>query len=74
MVRRVPTSIPGSTGVVYSMDREDRRVSVGAADRGIGHRELHRSEGRVRCGQRTELNERRITSNALSMSSTDLTW
>ena len=31
-------------------------------------------DGGVRRGQRTELNERRITSSALSMSATDLTW
>ena len=32
-VRRVLTGIPGKTGIVYTLDREDRRVPLGDPDR-----------------------------------------
>ena len=41
-MRKVVTGIPGKTGVVYTLDREDRRVLVGDADHRAERHQPHR--------------------------------
>ena len=47
--RKVITGIPGKTGLVYTLDRPDRRVPLGAADR---RAERHQHDRRQRRGHR----------------------
>ena len=42
--RKVVTGIPGKTGIVYTLDRADRRVPVGAAD-GLAERACSKIDG-----------------------------
>ena len=44
--RKVVTGIPGKTGVVYTLDRTDRRIPLGAADRGAERHQHDRGERR----------------------------
>ena len=62
--RKVVTGIPGKTGIVYTLDRQNRRIPLGAADRGAErHQHDRRGNGEVIVNREalfTKINEEKV--------------